>query len=169
MNSKNIIIGLIALFIGVVLAIGILVLAILKGNDMWKWMKDKCCCVGSKKVEVAEDANNYGSINNDPYANQPALKALINSPFEENMRKIDEQYKKEKAEREREGKEWWDARAKEDQEEKLRREEKDMQFKLDFVNDHPSQITINTEGKIVYIGSEDNSRRGSQDSGCSDH
>ena len=70
MSNKNIAI----LTIGMVLAIAVLVLAILKGNDMWKWVKEKCCCVGSKKVEVAEDANNYGSIdsqkgsqNNDTY------------------------------------------------------------------------------------------------------
>ena len=100
MNNKNIAILTIGI---IVLAIAVLILIIFKGENMWKWMKENVCCFGKKEeIEIAEDVNDYGSINNDPYANQPALKALINSPFEENIRKIDEQYKKEKAERERE-------------------------------------------------------------------
>ena len=148
MNNKS----MIALTIGIiVLTIGILILVILKGNDMWKWiLENVCCCVGKKNVKEVNNGNNYGSINNDPYANQPALKALINSPFEENIRKIDEQYKKEKEERERIS------------------NEKDMQDKLDFVTRYPNQATINSNGRLVYIGSENNSRRGSDSGNNSD-
>ena len=169
MNNKNIAI----LTIGIILAIAVLVLAILKGNDMWKWVKEKCCCVGSKKVEVAEDANNYGSIdsqkgsqNNDTYpmlveAAKEFLDVTEEQWSEMNLyertlyyqdlsKKFDNKFQIEKEERERIS------------------NEKDMQDKLDFVTRYPNQATINSNGRLVYIGSENNSRRGSDSGNNSD-
>lgn len=66
MNNKNIAI----LTIGI-LVLAILVLVIFKGNDMWKWIKEKCCCFGKeeKKERKEEEKiinNNNGNTNQQP-------------------------------------------------------------------------------------------------------
>ena len=58
MNNKFII----GLSIVIVLTIGIILLTIFKGENMWKWMKKNvCCCVGKKKEyeDIDDDTSNH--------------------------------------------------------------------------------------------------------------